>query len=443
MINLLKKRILAIIVNSVLFISLTILFYFILGFSNQKIGEFNAGLIAFAIVYLCPSIANRSSIGYLFFNIKANSCCRLSLKYCISFVCFYIPGTLPMGLGVPEWGTTLISFLLSILLIVIPDILVLFITKGKCDIGDYLLGISYNGFIYPRKTLLCQIIALFPISLTIILLPYVGSKLMWFNKSLDRLQLVGNSTFSTGYFPEDIFTDIKVILQNESRRDVIIFDNLNLFINSIETNVLNVYILVNNKIISNISKRRDLIVQLLKYIRLKYIWENEYPKQVRLLFLNIEYDFPFIENRRSYLYYYDWDSMALYGGCDIRLLCKNYQDICKTHESIVEKSIRACNNDSLLYAYKVGNKIELSNEVLDTLNKHTQMNSQDLKKLGLTATMIPFNNVLENRQQFIVYEISSFKKPISLRIDEYYYAASAYDSLMHFKNHYEKYIIQY
>lgn len=229
--KMLIKRMLAIIVNNVLFILLTTVFYVLFNCSAQKTGQFSVGFVAFVIVYIFPAITHKSSIGYLCFNLKANSSCKLLVKFCVVFILCYIPTTISLSVSNVQWLAAQVSVLISLLLVTIVDIIWLILTKGKCDIGDYLFAIEYNGNTYSRKILICQSVALFPISLSILLIPIVGSNIMWLDRFVDDLWH-RRSNFMNAYFPSDVFNDIYIILQEEERDDVLLFNNLELFINS-------------------------------------------------------------------------------------------------------------------------------------------------------------------------------------------------------------------
>lgn len=437
--KMLIKRMLAIIVNNVLFILLTTVFYVLFNCSAQKTGQFSVGFVAFVIVYIFPAITHKSSIGYLCFNLKANSSCKLLVKFCVVFILCYIPTTISLSVSNVQWLAAQVSVLISLLLVTIVDIIWLILTKGKCDIGDYLFAIEYNGNTYSRKILICQSVALFPISLSILLIPIVGSNIMWLDRFVDDLWH-RRSNFMNAYFPSDVFNDIYIILQEEERDDVLLFNNLELFVNSVPTNVLNVYIITtDNKLLANISKKQDLVEQILKYIRLKYIWLGECPEQIRLVFLNIKYNTPFVKAHQSYMYYYDWKSRALYGGCDIGMLNKSYQNLYENYKYMIEESLRLCKQDSLLTEYAEGNRVTLSREILDSLNALINRKSENKTLFGLSVRMIPFHLVQEKGDVVLCYQIGN-PSQISLDIREYFKERSAYDSLMFFKNSVEEFL---
>lgn len=435
--KMLKKRILAIIVNNVLFILLTIIFYIAFNCSAQVTGHFNAGFISFIVVYICPAITNNSSLGYLCFHLRANSTGKLLVKYCITFSLFYLPATLPLGYPNLQWFAAHVAVLISLLSVVIIDTFCLIVTNGKFDIGDYLLAIEYNGNKYNRSLLICQSIALFPISLSMLLTPILGSNMMWFHRVADDFQQ-NREMLSRGYFPDDVFNNIDILLQQEKINDVLLFGDMELFINSTQTDVLNVYILVNDEIIVNASKKLDLLEQLLKYIHLKYMWIDECPVQIRFAFLNIEYNIPFVEDRQSYMYYYDWDSNVVHGGCDFRMLNQCYQDLCENYDLMLEESIRVCAQDSLWTGYIKGNKVTLPREVLDSLTAIISLRAKQKTLPTLSARWIPFHLVQEKHEVFIKYQIGFPSQSISLDINEYRKEDNAYDSLMFYKNRFEE-----
>ena len=433
--KMLIKRILAIIVNNVLFVLLTTIFYVVFNCSVQVTGHFSAGFIAFIVVYICPAITNSSSLGYLCFNFRANSTGKLLAKYCIIFGLFYLPATLPLGSPDVQWLAAQIAILISLLSMVIIDVVCLILTKGKCDIGDYLLAIDYNANKYNRSLLVCQSIALFPISMSILLTPIVGSNIMWFDRIVDDFKQ-DREMFCRGYFPDDVFNDIEILLQHEKVNDVLLFGDMELFINSTLTDVLNVYILADDKIIANASKKQDLLEQLLKYIHLKYMWIDEFPVQIRFVFLNVEYNIPFVEDRQSYMYYCDGN--VVHGGCDFRMLNQYYQDLCENYDSMLEESLRACEQDSLWTEYINGNKIMLSREVLDSLNAIISLRAKQKTLPTLSARWLPLHLVQEKHEVFIKYQIGFPSHSLSLDINEYRKERNAYDSLMFYKNRYEE-----
>ena len=437
--KMLIKRILAIIVNDVLFILLTTIFYAIFNCSAQVTGQFSAGFVAFIVVYIIPAITNKSSIGYLCFDLKANSGGKLLAKFCVAFILLYLPTTISFRVSGVQWFAAQISVLISLLFVVFLDIIWLILSKGKCDIGDYLLGIKYNANEYRIRILISQSVALFPISLSILLIPIVGSNIMWFERAVDDFQQLRDD-FLIGYFPADVFNDVNIILQQEERTDVLLYDNLDLFINSEPSKVLNVYILTDNKPIVNISKKQDLLEQLLKYIHLKYMWIDECPEQVRFVFLNIKCIMPFVKTLQSSMYYYDWKSSVIYGGFDIKMLNESYQNLCEHYESMLKESLRSCNQDSLLVEYARGNNMTLYREILDSLNALIIRNSENNTLPGLSVSMIPLHLVQEKRDVVISYQIGPSSQSISLDMSEYFKERNAYDSLMFFKNRFEKYL---
>lgn len=63
-----------------------------------------------------------------------------------------------------------------------------------------------------------------------------------------------------------------------------------------------------------------------------------------------------------------------------------------------------------------------------------------LDKPGLSVSMIPLHLVQEKRDVVISYQIGPSSQSISLDMSEYLKERNAYDSLMFFKNRFEKYL---
>ena len=139
------------------------------------------------------------------------------------------------------------------------------------------------------------------------------------------------------------------------------------------------------------------------------------------------------------MYYYDWKSRALYGGCDIGMLNKSYQNLYENYKYMIEESLRLCKQDSLLTEYAEGNRVTLSREILDSLNALINRKSENKTLFGLSVRMIPFHLVQEKGDVVLCYQIGN-PSQISLDIREYFKERSAYDSLMFFKNSVEEFL---
>lgn len=324
------KRILATLINFLLFIFAIFIVYPVFNHYEIDIDYKIFYLIIFSIVYFSPILYLKSTVGLKILKIEINSAPRLFLKYFIYYL--IISNFLGDYYGIlfelfkfKEFGITIISIEVSLLLI---HFVMFALSGGKYNLLDFILNITHASKNYRQtneKRLIIWLSFCYLVAFTAIL----GDRFA-IASYLESL-ISPNSKYNIpNYYPADVFENYAVLRSEkfeENNKILIYFDTSSIVQDKILVRKT-IYATINKEVNENIVKRNELCKNIIYYSSINDYVGDIYGDvdQTKIVLIYIKRNTFLSGLSYTYLYYYDNKDPngIVYGGINLDSLIKSY-----------------------------------------------------------------------------------------------------------------------
>lgn len=366
----LGKKIIAKGVNSLLVLLLIMISYSLFPHDNELKDYIYSTIISFSVVTFLPIMTIGSSIGYSLFKLHSRQRNSLLLKYLIIYLCYSFPTQLAQLLIHDSLGLTIvIPFLVTTCALSIEALLLIFVSKGKYDCLDYLIGIEYNKLSYKTHswtngTLLLFLCFAFMCSFSV----FASFDYSWKNQKVllgDESRDYGQSIFFEWDKLYGLCTSIFVI--KETTQDLCCPDDLESFIRGKDLFVWTVYISCNKYSINNLERRKTLAQEVAWSLLQNQIDTESIPDYYRLRFYYSNYTSPYSKETICYEYFLDSNTNSLSGGVDINAVIEYNELIHNNYSKLIMEVLNKTQSDSLLEQYTAGVAISLTPTIEDAI----------------------------------------------------------------------------
>jgi hypothetical protein len=355
---LLVRRIIADIINILIYLITFILLYHLSSIDTNS--DFFEALyyVAFLISFIVPIFKVQNSIGYIIAKLKwendKNLTIKLLIKFSFPFILLITIGNMDM-VGQPAINPQLVGYLsiinnfyFSIIFPVI-NFFILLISKGKYSIIDYCLNIRLVCNSYVRSYAMTMGMLLLILSI------YLLQSAVVYKYNLSSLKNNVQNIVTHEQFPDELTVGEDIIVMKNKSVNVFIPEDQRSYLSDENTSRKTLFVYVSNNVFNSTEERAELCVNLIYQSILNDEISDYHPQQTKIVIAYYKRGFIFGIQTKIYTYYYDNISpkWGIYGGIKIDTLqIRQFENaVLKIKNQVISDREKGLSNKQIIQKY--------------------------------------------------------------------------------------------